>query len=259
MKIIDSHCHIDKVDIKFFGGSVDSLLAQAKELYVNKFLCVCIDLENFPKILKLAQKHPNIYASVGIHPTNTPNKQENTILEKLIKLAKNNEVIAIGETGLDYFHNKPQTNWQINRFIQHILAAKKCNKPLIIHSRQAREDTLKILKENNAQNGVMHCFTDDWQSAKKSIDYGFFISLSGIITFKNVNKDLIEVAKKVPDDCLLVETDAPYLTPEPFRGKANSPAYTYYVAKKLAEIRQTTLEHIAQITTNNFNRLFLNE
>jgi TatD DNase family protein len=221
---------------------------------VSEFLCVCIDLEHFENVLNLAQNHPQIYASVGVHPCEL--NGEDPSVAQLLDLAKNDKIIAIGETGLDYFHvEKASADWQRARFRRHIQASNQSGKPLIIHTRQAKSDTLKIMNEENAKAGVMHCFSEDWATAKAALDLGFYISFSGIITFKNA-QDLRDVAKKVPAERLLIETDSPYLTPVPYRGKPNSPAYTYYVAEKLAEIRDVSIEEIARTTTQNFKRLF---
>ncbi|MDP6973964.1 MAG: TatD family hydrolase [Gammaproteobacteria bacterium] len=254
MQIVDSHCHIDRVDLEEFGGSVESMLSHAKELSVNKFLCVCIDLEHFDQVHNLALQHSNIYASVGVHPTEIISKEPS--VEKLLELSSSERVIAIGETGLDYFRvKKDEADWQRDRFRRHIRASNKSEKPLIIHMRESKEDIIDILQKENAQSGVMHCFAEDWETAKAALDLGFYISFSGILTFNNAN-DLREIAKKVPADRLLVETDSPYLTPAPYRGKPNSPAYTYYVAEKLAEVRNTSIDEIAEVTTTNFNNLF---
>ncbi len=254
MQIVDSHCHIDRVDLEEFGGSVESMLSHAKELSVNKFLCVCIDLEHFDQVHNLALQHSNIYASVGVHPTEIISKEPS--VEKLLELSSSERVIAIGETGLDYFRvKKDEADWQRDRFRRHIRASNKSEKPLIIHMRESKEDIIDILHKENAQSGVMHCFAEDWETAKAALDLGFYISFSGILTFNNAN-DLREIAKKVPADRLLVETDSPYLTPAPYRGKPNSPAYTYYVAEKLAEVRNTSIDEIAEVTTTNFNNLF---
>ena len=254
MKIVDSHCHIDRVDLEAFGGSVESMLSHAKELSVNQFLCVCIDLEHFDQVHNLALQHSNIYASVGVHPTEITSKEPS--VEKLIELSSSDRVIAIGETGLDYFRvKKDEADWQRDRFRRHIRASNESEKPLIIHMRDSKEDIIDILQNENAQSGVMHCFTEDWETAKAALDLGFYISFSGILTFNNAN-DLREIAKKVPADRLLVETDSPYLTPAPYRGKPNSPAYTYYVAEKLAEVRNTSIDEIAEATTTNFKNLF---
>ena len=254
MHIVDSHCHIDRVDVDQFGGSIESMLAHAQELSVKEFLCVCIDLEHFDDVFSLAKKHASIYASVGVHPTEQVGKDPS--IEELLALADNDKIIAIGETGLDYFHvEKDSADWQRDRFRRHIAASNQSGKPMIIHTREAKEDTIRIMQEEKAQAGVMHCFSEDWATAEAALDLGFYISFSGIITFKSAGA-LREVAKKVPADRLLVETDAPYLTPVPNRGKPNSPAYTYYVAHKLAEIRGVSVEEIAGATTQNFKRLF---
>ncbi len=254
MQIVDSHCHIDRVDLEEFGGSVESMLSHAKELSVNKFLCVCIDLEHFDQVHNLALQHSNIYASVGVHPTEIISKEPS--VEKLLELSSSERVIAIGETGLDYFRvKKDEADWQRDRFRRHIRASNKSEKPLIIHMRESKEDIIDILQKENAQSGVMHCFAEDWETAKAALDLGFYISFSGILTFKSAI-DLREIAKKVPADRLLVETDSPYLTPAPYRGKPNSPAYTYYVAEKLAEVRNTSIDEIAEVTTTNFKNLF---
>ena len=254
MHIVDSHCHIDRVDFEQFGGSIESMLAHAQELSVKEFLCVCIDLEHFDDVFSLAKNHASIYASVGVHPTEQEGKDPS--VDELLTLADDKKIIAIGETGLDYFHvEKESADWQRARFRRHIAASNQSSKPMIIHTRQAKEDTIRIMREENAQAGVMHCFSEDWATAKAALDLGFYISFSGIITFKSAGA-LREVAKKIPADRLLVETDAPYLTPVPNRGKPNSPAYTYYVAQKLAEIRGVSVEEIASATTQNFKRLF---
>jgi len=254
MKIIDSHCHIDRVDLDQFGGSMESMLAHAKDLSVEEFLCVCIDLEHFDDVFSLAKAHHQIYASVGVHPVEQEGKDPS--VEELLVLADHEKIIAIGETGLDYFHVKKDTaDWQRERFKRHIAASNQSGKPMIIHTRDAKADTIEIMQQEQAQAGVMHCFSEDWETAEAALDLGFYISFSGIITFKSA-ADLREVARKVPADRLLVETDSPYLTPVPYRGRANSPAYTYYVAEKLAEIRGTSMNDIAQTTTANFKRLF---
>ena len=254
MQIVDSHCHIDRVDLDAFGGSIESMLAHASELSVNKFLCVCIDLEHFDQVHNLALEYPNIFSSVGVHPTETNCKDPN--IAELLVYAKSDRVIAIGETGLDYFHvKKEEADWQRDRFRRHIKASNESGKPMIIHMRDAKEDTIRIMTEEKAEAGVMHCFSEDWETAQAALDLGFYISFSGILTF-NSAQSLREVAMKVPSERLLVETDSPYLTPSPFRGRPNSPAYTYYVVEKLAEIRNTSIDEMATTTTNNFNQLF---
>ena len=255
MNIVDSHCHIDRVDLSAFGGSIDSLLAHAKKFAVNDFLCVCINLESFNQVLTLASKYEEIYASVGVHPIEQDGKDPS--VQELLTLAEHKKIVAIGETGLDYFHiDKDNAEWQQDRFRRHIEVSQKTGKPLIIHTRNAKDDTIEIMAQEKASSGVMHCFSEDWPTAKAALDLGFYISFSGIITFKNAG-NLREVAKKVPRDRLLVETDAPYLTPSPYRGKPNSPAYTYYVVEKLAQLHNTSIEYIADITSENFKNLFL--
>jgi len=254
MQIIDSHCHIDRVDLDAFGGSIESMLDHARNLSVDKFLCVCIDLEHFDDVHALSKSYPNIYCSVGVHPTETNCKDPS--IEELLEYAKSNRVIAIGETGLDYFHvRKDEADWQRDRFRRHIAASNQSGKPMIIHMRDSKEDTIEILSREKAEKGVMHCFAEDLETAEAAIDLGFYISFSGILTFKSA-QDLREVAKQIPTERILIETDSPYLTPVPYRGKPNSPAYTYYVAEKLAEIRNTTIGEIAKVTTQNFNQLF---
>ena len=254
MQIIDSHCHIDRLDLDSFGGSIESMLDHARNLSVDKFLCVCIDLEHFDDVHTLSKSYPNIYCSVGVHPIETNCKDPS--IEELLEYAKSNRVIAIGETGLDYFHvRKDEADWQRDRFRRHIAASNQSGKPMIIHMRDSKEDTIEILSREKAEKGVMHCFAEDLETAEAAIDLGFYISFSGILTFKSA-QDLREVAKQIPTERILIETDSPYLTPVPYRGKPNSPAYTYYVAEKLAEIRNTTIGEIAKVTTQNFNQLF---
>ena len=218
-----------------------------------EFNNVSIDLEHFPTLLGTAQRMDNVFASVGVHP-NTP---DNIVVdvETLTTLADDPNIIAIGETGLDYFRNDGA--WQEQRFRTHIQAAKETSKPLIIHSREAPKKTLQILREENAAavGGIMHCFVEDWETAQQAMEMGFYISFSGIVTFKNA-KTVQAVAKQMPLDRMLVETDAPYLAPVPHRGKTNQPAYVRHVAQFIADLRGDTFETIARVTTENFFRLF---
>jgi len=218
-------------------------------------LCVCIDLEHLSDVLEPAEQHANIYASVGVHPSETEGLDPSS--EQLLQLAQHDKIVAIGETGLDYFYNKGKLEWQRDRFRNHITAAKQCDKPLIIHMRDATEDTLRIIKEEDAgeAGGVMHCFVEDWETAKRALDLNFHISFSGIVTFKNA-QELKEVAKKLPIEKMLVETDSPYLAPVPFRGKSNQPAYVKHVASHVAELRGVHAEEIAEVTGENFFNLF---
>jgi len=222
---------------------------------VTHMLCVCIDMDNFPAVLGLAQRYPQVFASVGVHPNEKDTRDPE--VQELVALAQAAKVVAIGETGLDYFHGEGDLEWQRQRFRRHIRAARECGKPLIIHTRDAREDTISIMREEGAAEagGVMHCFTEDWAMAEQAMELGFYISFSGIVTFRNA-EPLREVARQVPLQRMLVETDAPYLTPVPYRGKSNQPAYVRYVAEHIAEIRGESLETIAAVTTANFFTLF---
>lgn len=253
--LIDSHCHLDRLDLTPFDGDLATALAFAKEQGVERFLCVAIDMENVHTVIEIAQRFPNIYASVGVHP-NEQGREEPSV-ERLLELAANDKVIAIGETGLDYFRSEGDLSWQHQRFRHHITAAKECGKPLIIHCREARDDTLRMLAEEGADEvgGVMHCFVEDLATAERAMELGFYISFSGIVTF-NSAKELKEVAKVIPAERILVETDAPYLAPVPYRGKSNQPAYVREVAEYIAELRGVSYQEIAEQTGENFQRLF---
>jgi TatD DNase family protein len=236
-------------------AGLDQIFATAKELNVNHMLCVSVDLDTFPQILSLARKYPNVFASVGVHP-NTETVHEPDV-DELAKLASDPEVVAIGETGLDYYRSSGDLEWQRDRFRHHIRAAKQINKPLIIHSREAGPDLIKILREEGADTvgGVMHCFVDDWNTAQQAMDLNFYISFSGIVTFKNAQQ-VQDVARKVPLERMLVETDSPYLAPVPYRGKPNQPGYVHYVAKFIAELRGEDFESLSRQITDNFFNLF---
>ncbi len=217
-------------------------------------LCVSVTLDDFPSMVDKTQHYDNVMLSCGAHPLN----QEDEIdIKRLAELAQNSRVIAVGETGLDYFYAPETKVLQLDSFKKHVKVALQVNKPLIIHTRDAQQDTLDILRKEKADQvgGILHCFTETWDMAEQAIEMGFYISMSGIVTFKNASA-LREVAKQIPDDRLLIETDAPYLAPVPHRGKQNQPAYVVEVAKHLASIRGQSVEHIAKITTENFKRLF---
>ena len=239
------------------GGDLDTVLDAARQHAVTHMLCVCIDMDNFPAVQALAERYPRVFASVGVHP----NEQDTRDPEvgELFALAQAAKVVAIGETGLDYFHGKGDLEWQRERFRRHIRAARETNKPLIIHSRDAKEDTIRIMREEGAKEigGVMHCFTEDWGMAEQAMELDFFISFSGIVTFRNAEQ-VQDVARRVPLERMLVETDAPYLTPVPYRGKSNQPAFVRYVAEHIATLRGESLEKIARTTTENFFKLFKN-
>ena len=250
--LVDSHCHLDFPKL---AADVPAALAEMAEHGDSHALCVSVTLEDFPKVKALAEQHSNLYASVGTHP-DYPDHPLVTVQE-LVELANHPKVVAIGETGLDYYRLQGDLEWQRERFRTHIRAAKSCRKPLIIHTRAAAEDTLRIMHEEGAEEvgGVMHCFTETWQTAEAAMKLGFHISFSGIVTFKNATA-LQDVARRVPSERLLVETDAPYLAPVPFRGKTNRPAWVRFVAEEIARLRNVELEEIASATTHNFFRLF---
>jgi len=248
--LIDSHCHFNLGKV-----SPKEWIEQAKINDVNKFLNVSVDLESFPEILHLAEQHEEVFASVGVHPNTNP--QDKTTVEDLVKLAQHEKVIAIGETGLDFYRSKGDLSWQFERFKIHIRAAKEIKKPLIIHCREAKTDVLKILREENAQEigGIMHCFVEDWETAQAVLDLGFLISFSGVVTFKTAT-DLQQVAQYVPADKYLIETDAPFLSPVPYRGKPNQPAYLKHIGEFIAVLRNERFATVAQNTTQNFFTLF---
>jgi TatD DNase family protein len=243
------------LDLQSFEGGVEGVLASAREQGVGHMLCVSINLEDYPNMLGLVEDYAEVTVSVGVHPNERGGHDPDPA--ELVELAAHPRVVAIGETGLDYFRSEGDLDWQRQRFRNHISAAKQCGKPLIIHSRDAKEDTLRIMEEEGASmaRGVMHCFTGDWDMAQRAIDMDFYISFSGIVTF-NSARELKEIAQRMPLERMLVETDCPYLAPVPHRGKPNQPAYVRHVAEHIAELRGETLEHIAGVTTANFKALF---
>lgn len=250
---IDSHCHIDFAD---FTDGVEPLLANMQANNVSHALCVSVNLENQGRILELAQRHTNLFASVGVHPDHEDAREPE--VADLVERAGQLKVVAIGETGLDYYRMaREAVGWQRERFRVHIRAARQAGKPLIIHTRNAAEDTLRVMAEEGADQvgGVMHCFTESWDVARAALDMGFYISFSGIVTFKSA-KDIKEVARQVPLDRMLIETDSPYLAPVPHRGKRNEPAYVCHVAEEIAGLRGVPLDTVAEVTSRNFFRLF---
>lgn len=253
--LADSHCHLDMLDLDTFEGGVAGVLTKAVTQGVGYFLCVSVNRTDFPNMLSVAEGYENVWFSAGVHP-NEQEEDEATVAE-LLALADHPKVVAIGETGLDYFRSTGDLDWQRDRFRRHIDAAKQCGKPLIIHSRDAKEDTIKILDQEGAREagGVMHCFTGDWAMAQRAMDLDFYISFSGIVTF-NSAKEIQDVARKMPLEKMLVETDCPYLAPVPHRGKPNQPAYVRHVAEFIALLRNEPFERIAEVTTGNFRRLF---
>lgn len=253
---IDSHCHINFPEL---AARMPEILGKMQENQVTHALCVSVDLPDFPQVLALAEQYPNVYASVGVHPdyVDTP---EPTV-EQLVRLSDNPRIVAIGETGLDYFRLTGDLEWQRERFRVHIRASRATGKPLIIHTRAASEDTIRIMREEGAgtnaggAGGVMHCFTESLEVAQAAIEMGFYISFSGIVTFKSA-KDLQAVALAVPLESMLIETDSPYLAPIPHRGKTNEPGFVKHVAEYIANLKALPLTKVAQQTSDNFFNLF---
>lgn len=255
MFLVDSHCHLDQLDLAAYQGDLSKALRFAESQSVKHFLCVCITLQDFPHMMDTIKDFSAVSASVGLHPTEQHDHEPTA--DELAALAMHEKVVAIGETGLDYFRSTGDLDWQRERFRQHIRAAKKAGVPIIVHSRDAKADTLKILREENADlmGGVLHCFTEDLEMAQAAIEMNFYISISGIVTFKNATQ-IQDVAQKIPLSRLLIETDAPYLAPVPHRGKTNEPAYVRYVAEYIAKLRGVDVSEIAEATTRNFFALF---
>lgn len=235
-------------------GGLDQVIAEARENQVKHMLCVGIDMNNAADVKAIASRYEGVYASVGVHPLDIENAATE---EQLLEEADHEKVVAIGETGLDYYYSKDSMDVQKDSLIMHLKIAKQLKLPVIIHTRDAKEDTLAILEEHACKEsvGVLHCFTEDWDMAQRAMEMGFYISFSGIVTFKNA-KELQEVALKMPLDRMLVETDSPYLTPTPYRGKPNYPKYTRQVAEFIAELRGLSVEAVAEQTTRNFFKLF---
>lgn len=253
--LVDSHCHLDRLDLSAFGGSLDAALDAARARGVGHFLCVGINRENVAKVKALSECYTDVDCTVGIHPLDLAENGEPT-LEWLLQELEHPHAVAVGEVGLDYHYGREQMAAQKRSFSLHLEAARRTGKPVVIHTREARADTLALLREANLpQAGVLHCFTEDWDTAKAALDMGFYISMSGIITFRTA-EDLRQIARQIPADRLLVETDAPYLAPVPYRGKSNVPQYVRETAQLLAELRGVDLETLAAQTTANFKRLF---
>jgi len=250
---IDSHCHLDFAELQ---ADADNIFALMRENHVTHALTISTTLQTFPEVLRVAEAHDNLWCSAGVHPDEQRDDHEPTV-DELLKLADHPKVIAIGETGLDYFRLQEPLDWQRERFRTHIRAAKICKKPLVIHTRNSSADTLKLMREESADiaSGVMHCFTESQSVADAAMEMGFYISLSGIVTFKSA-KDIQALAKTIPLDRLLIETDSPYLAPTPQRGKVNQPGYVRHVAEFIAALRGVTVEEIAKATTANFYTLF---
>ncbi|VAW85493.1 Uncharacterized metal-dependent hydrolase YcfH [hydrothermal vent metagenome] len=253
--LIDSHCHLDRLDLSQYPEGLKGALTAAAEQGVGHFLNVAINMENYPVLRDMAERHDEISISVGVHPNETEGVDPS--VEQLVSEAQHPKVVAIGETGLDFFRTEGNQNWQKERFRNHITAAKESQKPLIIHMREATEATLQIMQQENAQDvgGVMHCFVEDWEIAQRVLEMGFYISFSGIVTFKSAKK-LQQVARNIPLESMLIETDSPYLAPVPFRGKPNQPAYLSHIAQFVADQREISLQALGETTSKNFFELF---
>lgn len=252
LHLVDSHCHLNYDPL---GTDLPAVLERARINGVRHMLCVSVTWEAFPDVHRIAREHPHIYASLGVHPNERDGKDPS--VDELVAHANDPRIVAIGETGLDYYRSEGDLEWQKERFRRHIRAARATGKPLIIHTRDAAADTLQLMREEGAAEvgGVMHCFTESWEVARQALDLNFYISLSGILTFRTA-ESLRDVARQVPADRLLIETDSPYLAPMPYRGKPNEPAYVRYVAECLAGVRSEPLEKVADQTTHNFFTLF---
>jgi TatD DNase family protein len=256
--LVDSHCHLDRIDLTPYDGDLGGAIAAARAAGVERMLCIGIDRGNAEAVCRIAREYEGVYASVGIHPLDI--SEELASVDELCALGDRPEVVAIGETGLDYYYSRDHIPAQQASFRAHLQAAAILHKPVVVHTRDAREDTLTILRESADREvaGVLHCFTESWEMAAAALDLNFYISFSGIVTFRNA-EPLREVVRQVPLDRLLVETDSPYLAPVPHRGKKNEPRFTREVAACVAELKGVSLEELAAITTANFVRLFLRQ
>lgn len=251
--MIDSHCHLDRLDLSSHQNSLENALNSARDRGVSGFLCIGIGFDHAEELIQLQRQHSDVWLSMGVHPLN-----DNLTIDKeqLLHWCSHADVIAVGETGLDY-HYQPETrSAQIESFKLHLEAASELKKPIVIHTRAAQEDTLELLRQyRSSVTGILHCFTESWEMAKEALTMGYYVSISGIVTFRNA-ENVREVARKIPLDRLLIETDSPYLAPVPFRGKANEPAYLPKVAECVADIRGISIEELIDATTENFHRLF---
>ncbi|WP_075185210.1 TatD family hydrolase [Teredinibacter haidensis] len=254
--LVDSHCHLDRLNLSKYPNGLTGAIDAAKELGVSKMLCVCISEENKQQVLDIALQHEGIYASVGVHPSDV--SESIVSVEQLKNWSKDEKIVALGETGLDYYYSAEKAEQQKESFANHLIAGAELGLPVIIHTRDAREDTLTLMREYASSHsaGVMHCFTESWEMAQQALDLNFYISISGIVTFKNADA-LREVTKKVPLDKLLIETDSPYLAPVPYRGKPNEPKYVRAVAEAVADLRGISFDELAETTSRNFANLFL--
>ena len=253
--LVDSHCHLDRLDLSKYEHGLDDAISAAEGRGISHMLCVCISAENKDEVVNIANNYTNLFASVGIHPSDV--KDSLVSQEELTAWSKEEKVVAIGETGLDYYYTEDYKDIQQESFKQHLVVAGQEKLPVIVHTRDAREDTIRLIREhgNTHSAGVLHCFTESWEMAQQAMELNYYISISGIVTFKNA-ESLREVAKKVPIDRLLVETDSPYLAPIPYRGKPNEPKYVREVAEFIAKLRDIDYQELCEHTTNNFFNLF---
>lgn len=251
---VDTHCHLTMLDLTPYDGNLDLALAQAREAGVSKFMSISVDLDDHIALAKIAARHDDVGYSVGVHPCEDPATMACATTEYLIELAQPEKVWAIGETGLDYFHSTDFIAEQKECFARHIHASQAVKKPVVVHTRSAKHDTVDVIRAEKSTHGILHCFTEDWETAKAVLDCGYYVSFSGIVSFKNA-QDLRDVAKQVPLDRVLIETDSPYLAPMPYRGKSNEPKYVPYVAKALSDVYDKSIEEIAFITMQNFENL----
>jgi len=253
--LVDSHCHLDRLDLSAYQNDVDAMMTATREAGVSHMLCIGVDLESFPRVLALAERYDDVHCTVGVHPLYRESREPTA--QELMTLATHPRVVAIGETGLDYFYAKGDNSWQRERFAEHIVAARETGLPLVIHTRDAREDTIALLRDigEGQVRGVMHCFTEDLHMAERAMELGFCISISGIATFANAS-ELRDVVRALPLERLLIETDAPWLAPVPYRGKSNEPRYVAEVAKLVADLKGVDVQQLVDITRNNFFALF---
>lgn len=251
---VDTHCHLTLMDLTPYGGDLDLALAQAREAGVSQFMTISVDLDDHVVLSQIAARHADVGYSVGVHPCEDAGTMARATTEYLIELAQPEKVWAIGETGLDYYHSRDFIAEQKACFARHIHASQVVKKPVVVHTRAAKHDTVDIIRAEKSTHGILHCFTEDWETAKAVLDCGYYISFSGIVSFKNAQA-LRDVLKQVPLDRVLIETDSPYLAPMPYRGKSNEPKYVPFVAKALADVYDKSVEEIGLITKQNFENL----
>lgn len=251
---VDTHCHLTLLDLTPYSGDLDLALAQAREVGVSKFMSISVDLDDHIELAKIAARHADVGYTVGVHPCEDAATMARATTDYLVELAQPEKVWALGETGLDYFHSTDFIQEQKECFARHIHASQVVKKPVVVHTRSAKHDTVDIIRAEKSTHGILHCFTEDWETAKAVLDCGYYVSFSGIVSFKNA-QDLRDVAKQVPLDRVLIETDSPYLAPVPYRGKSNEPKYVPFVAKALCDVYDKSLEEMAAITMQNFENL----